>query len=68
MSETDSKAARELTEKMEATMQILQSKFQNLSDQIVSKMDDMGTRINDLEHNVADLMTQAGMGDHQSPK
>jgi len=28
----------------------------------------MGTRIDDLENNVADLMTQAGMEDHHKSK
>ncbi|XP_013997799.1 heat shock factor-binding protein 1-like protein 1 [Salmo salar] len=68
MTESNSKAAKELTEIMEATMQNLHSKFQCMSDQIVSKMDDMGTRIDDLEKNVADLMTQAGMDEQQTSK
>ena len=29
-------------------------------------LDDMGTRIDDLEKNIADLMTQAGMEENQS--
>ncbi|XP_051991675.1 heat shock factor-binding protein 1-like protein 1 [Xyrauchen texanus] len=57
-------AAQDLTAVMETTMQALQSKFQDLSGQIISKMDEMGTRIDDLEKNVADLMTQAGMEEH----
>ncbi|XP_050992261.1 heat shock factor-binding protein 1-like protein 1 [Labeo rohita] len=64
MAGSESKAAKDLTAVMETTMQQLQSRFQNLSDQIISKMDEMGTRIDDLEKNVADLMTQAGAEDH----
>ncbi|NP_001129657.1 heat shock factor-binding protein 1-like protein 1 [Danio rerio] len=60
MAGSESKAAKDLTAIMETTMQQLQSRFQNLSEQIISKMDEMGTRIDDLEKNVADLMTQAG--------
>lgn len=65
MAGSESKAAKNLTAIMETTMQQLQSRFQNLSEQIISKMDEMGTRIDDLEKNVADLMTQAGMEDLQ---
>ncbi|XP_055075115.1 heat shock factor-binding protein 1-like protein 1 [Misgurnus anguillicaudatus] len=68
MAGSESKAVQDLTAVMETTMQTLQSKFQNLSDQIISKMDEMGTRIDDLEKNVADLMTQAGMEDHNQTK
>jgi heat shock factor-binding protein 1 len=32
-----------------------------MSDQIISRIDEMGTRIDDLEKNIADLMTQAGV-------
>ncbi|XP_048057845.1 heat shock factor-binding protein 1-like protein 1 [Chanodichthys erythropterus] len=64
MAGSESKAAKDLTAMMETTMQQLQNRFQNVSDQIISKMDEMGTRIDDLEKNVADLMTQAGMEDH----
>ncbi|XP_026096663.1 heat shock factor-binding protein 1-like protein 1 [Carassius auratus] len=64
MAGSESKAAKELTAMMETTMQQLQSRFQNLSEQIISKMDEMGTRIDDLEKNVGDLMTQAGAENH----
>ncbi len=32
------------------------------------ELDEMGTRIDDLEKNVADLMTQAGAEDHYKSK
>lgn len=50
-----------MTEAMEKTMQRLQGRFQAVSEQLESKIDEMGTRIDDLEKNVAELMTQAGM-------
>ncbi|KAI7799141.1 heat shock factor-binding protein 1-like protein 1 [Triplophysa rosa] len=68
MAGSKSKAANDLTAVMETAMQTLQSKFQNLSDQIIAKLDEMGTRIDDLENNVADLMTQAGMEDKNKTK
>lgn len=68
MTETNSKAAQDLTDFMETKMQDVQNKFQAMSDQLVSKMDEMGTRIDNLEKNVADLMTQAGMEKPQTSK
>ncbi|XDV34497.1 hypothetical protein PO909_004652 [Leuciscus waleckii] len=70
MAGSESKAAKDLSAVMETTMQQLQSRFQNLSDQIISKniFSEMGTRIDDLENNVADLMTQAGMEDQHKSK
>uniref|UniRef100_A0A3B4T6I0 Heat shock factor binding protein 1a n=2 Tax=Seriola TaxID=8160 RepID=A0A3B4T6I0_SERDU len=61
MSQTDSKAAKDMTEAMEETMRRLQGRFQEVSEQLESKINEMGTRIDDLEKNVSDLMTQAGM-------
>lgn len=68
MSKTDDKAAQELTEVMEKTMQRLQGRFQSMSEQLESKIDEMGSRIDDLEKNVSELMTQAGMEDQAAPK
>ncbi|XP_061109463.1 heat shock factor-binding protein 1-like protein 1 [Conger conger] len=69
MTESNSnKAAQDLTEFMEKKMQNLQTTFQATSDQLVSRMDEMGTRIDNLEKNVADLMTQAGMEKPQTSK
>lgn len=61
MSKTNNKAATDMTEAMEKTMQRLEGRFQAVSEQLESKIDEMGTRIDDLEKNVAELMTQAGM-------
>lgn len=32
-----------------------------MSDQIITRIDDMGNRIDDLEKSIADLMNQAGV-------
>ncbi|XP_068603528.1 heat shock factor-binding protein 1-like protein 1 [Brachionichthys hirsutus] len=61
MSKTDNKAAAALTAEMEKTMQRLQGRFKAKSEQLESTIDEMGTRIADLEKNVTVLMTQAGM-------
>lgn len=68
MSNTDRKAAKDMTEAMEKTMQRLQGRFQTVSEQLESKMDEMGARIDDLEKNVAELMTQAGMEEQAASK
>uniref|UniRef100_A0A4W5NXN8 Uncharacterized protein n=1 Tax=Hucho hucho TaxID=62062 RepID=A0A4W5NXN8_9TELE len=79
MSESNSKATKELTEMMEVTMQNLHNKFQMYYNNnnvityiarlpLTNPLDDMGTRIDDLEKNVADLMTQAGMEEQQTSK
>ncbi|KAG7245227.1 hypothetical protein INR49_023799 [Caranx melampygus] len=61
MSQTDSKAAKDMTDAMDETMRRLQGRFQEMSEQLESKINEMGIRIDDLEKNVSDLMTQAGM-------
>lgn len=68
MSKTECKAAQDMTEAMETTMQRLQGRFQAISEQLESKIDQMGTRIEDLEKNVAELMTQAGMEEQPGSK
>lgn len=68
MSNTDRKADKDMTEAMEKTMQRLQGRFQTVSEQLESKMDEMGARIDDLEKNVAELMTQAGMEEQAASK
>lgn len=38
-----------------------QDKFQDMSDQIINRIDEMGARIDDLEKNIGEMMTQAGV-------
>ncbi|XP_024113697.1 heat shock factor-binding protein 1-like protein 1 [Oryzias melastigma] len=61
MSEGDGGAAAELKEVMETTMRRLRDRFEMTSGQLESNIDQMGRRIKDLEKNVAELMSQAGM-------
>ncbi|ELW61805.1 Protein FAM75D1 [Tupaia chinensis] len=42
-------------------LQQMQDKFQTMSDQIIGRIDDMSSHNDDLEKNIADLMTQAGV-------
>ncbi|XP_068432055.1 heat shock factor-binding protein 1-like [Clinocottus analis] len=68
MSKTDCTSAPQLTAAMEETMQRLQGRFQGMSEQLESKLDEMGSRINSLEENVSELITQAGMEEQAASK
>ncbi|KAM6936849.1 heat shock factor-binding protein 1b [Xenentodon cancila] len=68
MAETDPKSVQDLTNVVQTLLQQMQDKFQTMSDQIIGRnifkiivIDEMSTRIDDLEKNIADLMTQAGV-------
>ncbi|XP_064170071.1 heat shock factor-binding protein 1 isoform X2 [Anguilla rostrata] len=61
MAETDPKSVQDLTSVVQTLLQQMQDKFQTMSDQIIGRNIEMSTRIDDLEKNIADLMTQAGV-------
>ncbi|NWQ75128.1 HSBP1 protein, partial [Columbina picui] len=78
MAETDPKTVQDLTAVVQTLLQQMQDKFQTMSDQIIGRnillkneLDDMSCRIDDLEKNIADLMTQAGVeeleGENKTP-
>uniref|UniRef100_A0A2K6AJI3 Heat shock factor-binding protein 1 n=1 Tax=Mandrillus leucophaeus TaxID=9568 RepID=A0A2K6AJI3_MANLE len=56
MAKTDPKTLQDLT-----PLQQTQDKFQTMSDQIIGRIDDMSSHIDDLEKNITDPMTQAGV-------
>ncbi|KAL4657082.1 hypothetical protein GN956_G4040 [Arapaima gigas] len=60
MSETDPKSVQELTSVVQTLLQQMQDKFQTMSDQIIGK-NILFSRVDDLERNIGDLMTQAGV-------
>uniref|UniRef100_G3PKS8 Heat shock factor-binding protein 1 n=1 Tax=Gasterosteus aculeatus aculeatus TaxID=481459 RepID=G3PKS8_GASAC len=65
MAETDPKSVQDLTNVVQTLLQQMQDKFQTMSDQIIGRniltISNMSTRIDDLEKNITDLMTQAGV-------
>uniref|UniRef100_A0A8C2BBB2 Heat shock factor-binding protein 1 n=3 Tax=Cyprinus carpio TaxID=7962 RepID=A0A8C2BBB2_CYPCA len=63
MAETDPKSVQDLTAVVQTLLQQMQDKFQTMSDQIIGRniLSCFYTRIDDLEKNIADLMTQAGV-------
>lgn len=57
----------ELTTFVQGLLQQMQARFQVMSDNIVTKIDDMGGRIDDLEKTVGQLLEQAGGADGSQP-
>ncbi|XP_029700576.1 heat shock factor-binding protein 1-like protein 1 [Takifugu rubripes] len=68
MSKTDNNSAADMTEAMDKTMQRIQERFREMSQQLENKIEEMGTRIDDLEKNVVELMLQAGMKEQEIAK
>lgn len=42
-------------------LQNVQDKFQIMSEQIITRIDEMGNRIDDLEKSISGLMSEAGV-------
>ena len=61
MADNDPKSVQDLTVFVQQILQDMQGKFQNMSDGIVTRIDDMGGRIDELEKNIAELLAQAGI-------
>ncbi|NXF90213.1 HSBP1 protein, partial [Eubucco bourcierii] len=70
MAETDPKTVQELTAVVQTLLQQMQDKFQTMSDQIIGR-NILYLKSDDLEKNIADLMTQAGVeeleGENKTP-
>ncbi|KAB2004943.1 hypothetical protein ERO13_D11G223400v2 [Gossypium hirsutum] len=45
----------------------MQSRFQTMSESIITKIDEMGDRINELEQSINDLKVEIGMEGFPSP-
>ncbi|XP_011402683.1 PREDICTED: heat shock factor-binding protein 1-like [Amphimedon queenslandica] len=48
----------ELAKFVETLLGDMQNKFQQMSEQIIGRLDEMGKRVDDLEKNISDLMQQ----------
>lgn len=46
---------------MQNLLQQMHGKFQSMSENIISRLDDMGGRLDELEKSIGELMTQAGI-------
>ena len=49
-------SANELTQLVQQMLTQMQNRFQTMSDNIISRIDEMGGRIDDLEKSIADLV------------
>uniref|UniRef100_T1DBD8 Heat shock factor binding protein 1-like protein n=1 Tax=Crotalus horridus TaxID=35024 RepID=T1DBD8_CROHD len=61
MADSDPQSAKELSQFAENLLQQLHENFEDLTDKLSLKMDEMGERINELEKHVAELMAEAGI-------
>ncbi|XP_057392151.1 heat shock factor-binding protein 1-like [Balaenoptera acutorostrata] len=61
VAETDPKTMQDLTSVVQTLLQQMQGKWQTTSNQIIGRIEDMSSRIDDPEKNIADLMIQAGV-------
>uniref|UniRef100_A0A8C4K3N8 Heat shock factor-binding protein 1 n=1 Tax=Dromaius novaehollandiae TaxID=8790 RepID=A0A8C4K3N8_DRONO len=71
MAETDPKTVQDLTAVVQTLLQQMQDKFQTILSKAIIKKTNYYCRIDDLEKNIADLMTQAGVeeleGENKTP-
>jgi len=51
--------ANELTELVQQMLTQMQGRFNNMSDNIIKRIDEMGTRIDDLEQSIGQLVDEA---------
>lgn len=58
---------QELTAYVQGLLQQMQSRFEEMSTSIVSRIDVMGARLDDLEHSIDELMQQAGAEEGDTP-
>lgn len=61
---------QDLTLYVQNMLKEMQTRFQNVSDGICNRIDDMGRNIDDLERSIQDLMQEVGIQDltaQQSP-
>ncbi|XP_048196412.1 heat shock factor-binding protein 1-like [Perognathus longimembris pacificus] len=65
MTTTNPKNVQDFISAVQTLLQHMQDKFQILSEQITGKINDMSSRVDDLERNIADLMSQAGVEEQE---
>mmetsp|Transcript_23406 Transcript_23406/g.37230 ORF Transcript_23406/g.37230 Transcript_23406/m.37230 type:complete len:95 (-) Transcript_23406:41-325(-) len=65
--DADEQTTQDLTEFVQSLLQKMHERFQEMSDSIIGRLDDMGKRLDELESSIGELMTQAGI-DEDLPK
>mmetsp|Transcript_17702 Transcript_17702/g.21733 ORF Transcript_17702/g.21733 Transcript_17702/m.21733 type:complete len:90 (+) Transcript_17702:141-410(+) len=67
VSDANEQTTQDLTEFVQNLLQKMHTRFQEMSDSIIGRLDDMGKRLDELESSIGDLMTQAGIDDSNDP-
>ncbi|XP_051152804.1 heat shock factor-binding protein-like isoform X3 [Andrographis paniculata] len=57
----------DMTTFVQNLLQQMQTRFQTMSESIISKIDEMGNRIDELEQSINDLRTEMGQDGAASP-
>ncbi|KAI4301389.1 hypothetical protein L6164_034672 [Bauhinia variegata] len=66
-SEDPKQSTADMTAFVQNLLQQMQTRFQTMSDNIVTKIDDMGERITELEQSINDLKAEMGVESSPSP-
>ncbi|XP_052200875.1 heat shock factor-binding protein-like [Diospyros lotus] len=66
-SEDPKQSTADMTVFVQNLLQQMQARFQTMSESIVTKIDEMGVRINELEQSINDLRTEMGAEGSPSP-
>lgn len=64
----DPKSVEDLAKYAQVTLQSVTEKFEGTSTRILGRIDQIGSTIDDLEKEIAGLMTQAGVDDSKHTK
>eukprot|EP00483_Globobulimina_turgida_P000598 UN00598 len=64
--DADEQTTQDLTEFVQSLLQKMHERFQEMSDSIIGRLDDMGKRLDELESSIGELMTQAGIDEDLS--
>lgn len=60
--------AEDLTVFVQNLLTQMQGRFQNMSDTILKRIDEMGSRIDELENSIGGLMEEAGIEDSKGDR
>ena len=60
--------ANELTQLVQQMLTQMQTRFQSMSDNIITRIDEMGTRIDALEQSISDLVQEAQTDSDQAAR
>ncbi|XP_074348873.1 heat shock factor-binding protein-like [Apium graveolens] len=66
-SEDMKQSSADMTVFVQNLLEQMQARFQTMSESIVSKIDEMGGRINELEQSISELKTEMGAEGSPSP-